>query len=792
MHNPFSYILILINIIASTTFLYSKESISGVIRDAKSKETLVGVNIVVQGSSTGTITDIDGHYSIDLPPGKYNLELYYIGYKSITEPVTISGDKTKKDFYLTAASKELDEVVVISKGLVQQKRELPFHVSVIDAKPLQAQSQPVTTLINQISGVRVREQGGMGSNCNIMLNGIGGKGVKVFVDEVPVYLLGAGFSLNTLSPNMIEHIEVYKGTIPVEFGSDALGGIINVVSRNRSTDYVDMSYSYGSWNTQIASLNARKKFGPDEKCFVKIDGLYNHSDNDYWMDDVEILIPDDPNHNTQTGSAQRFNDQFTSLLLRLQTGIRNIKWADELILIASYSYLYKEWQHGVWAEQVWGEPNTIQQSENASVSWKKAAKNNKWNIKIFAGYTYDKMHTVDTARKSYYWDQNYLTTINGGETGYYSNGTSPLITTQTWFSRESFNYSLNSNHTLNLTTLLTNDDLNVSNELLLQDEEDGEYPPQNLLKNYTGLALASELFEKKLKNTISAKHFYMQSSGVSLLYDNTLSDREDNNFSTFGYGDVIQYQFGHILTVNLGYEYTVRQPDNEEIFGNYITVVSNPSLNPETSHNVNFGTEFNTTENRFKAGASFFYRNTNNRIYLSAVSSTAAKYDNLYGTRTLGTEFHTEYRIIRGLKASINATYQDITLQKTTSESQLTSYIGERIPNTPYLFGNGQLIYSKEIKKLGNGRITMGYDFNYVHEFFLTWTKNGREETKDIIPTQALHNINLSWMAPRDRWSIGVECRNLTNAEAYDNFSVQLPGRSFYVKTRLLLDKNYN
>jgi len=136
----------------------------------------------------------------------------------------------------------------------------------------------------------------------------------------------------------------------------------------------------------------------------------------------------------------------------------------------------------------------------------------------------------------------------------------------------------------------------------------------------------------------------------------------------------------------------------------------------------------------------------------------------------------------------VNATYQDIILLETSPQSNIPNrYLDARIPNTPYLFGNGQLSYSWKVAILGEGRFSAGYDFNYVHEFFLSWAEDGRKETKDIIPTQMLHNLNLSWMAPKDRWSLGLECRNLTDAQAFDNFSVQRPGRSFFVKTRFFI-----
>lgn len=62
-----------------------------------------------------------------------------------------------------------------------------------------------------MSGVRIRQDGGMSSNVTIMLNGIGGKGVRIFIDDIPADLLGSGMAMNNLPINILDHIEVYKG-----------------------------------------------------------------------------------------------------------------------------------------------------------------------------------------------------------------------------------------------------------------------------------------------------------------------------------------------------------------------------------------------------------------------------------------------------------------------------------------------------------------------------------------------------------------------------------------------------
>lgn len=74
--------------------------------------------------------------------------------------------------------------------------------------------------------MKLRESGGVGSDMQLMLDGFSGKHVKVFIDGVPQEGVGSSFGLNNIPVNFADRIEVYKGVVPVGFGTDAIGGVI--------------------------------------------------------------------------------------------------------------------------------------------------------------------------------------------------------------------------------------------------------------------------------------------------------------------------------------------------------------------------------------------------------------------------------------------------------------------------------------------------------------------------------------------------------------------------------------
>ena len=755
---------------------------------------LTGVVAEIIGSDQKAVSDIDGIIKFKLESGfHYTVRLRYLGFESLEKKITIrQKSNTRFKLRMTESSTELSELTIVGESSEEALRKIPYKTETVNLSNIRSEPTPVVNVLGQLPGMRIRQNGGVGSEIDISINGIGGKGVKVFVDEIPVYLLGAGYSINNISPSIIENIEVYKGTIPVKFGSDALGGVINIKTRRKSADYLDLSYSYGSWNTHQTSVSANKRFGKNRQFNVGVEGFQTYSDNSYWMEDVEILDEELSRPGlpiAKRGRARRFNDTFDAKLGRVSIGARQLKWADEIQFFGSLSDVYREYQHGITSEDPWGDAFSEEESWSTAFTWKKFDKHERWGFTVSAGMIQNQSSFVDTTSKDYKWDASFVVRpFLAGESGLFGNGTTPVIHTDTYFARQSSNFAFSQQHSLNLTSLYTVDALTATNPALSQDNQDGLSEPQDLVKDYLGLAWESKLLKSRLHNTLSVKHYYQQSKAISVDQLGDIGALEDNSYSLLGYGDVVRFHASEAFVANLGYEYTIRQPDGEELFGNFITIIPNPDLSPEKSQNFNAGGEWTSKNRNVRIGGAFFYRNTTDKIFLVAGGNGRSQYQKLSEVEATGFELNADYKPVTDLKISLNGTYQDVIAKGLDLESGFSpNSIGEKIPNVPYFFYN--IISDYAISKLpfGQGKLRTRYSFNYVHSFLATWNQDAKGQAST--PDQTIHNLSAVWVAPENKWSLGVECRNLFDALAFDNFEVQKPGRSVYVKARFYLEK---
>jgi TonB-linked outer membrane protein, SusC/RagA family len=228
-------------IVKPSTFNARQAVITGTVRD-EAGNPLPGVSVIVKGTTTGSITDAQGKYSINAPDNAI-LVFTYIGYTKIELPV---GGKTLLNIQLTPDQTSLNELIVVGYG-TQKKETVTGSISQVKGTELVKSPQPnlSNALAGRFSGVVINNRGGEpgydGSSITIRGQATtGSNAVLVVVDGVPGQIGG----LERLDPNDIESVSVLKDASAAIYGNRAANGVILVTTKKGKTGKPTISYSF--------------------------------------------------------------------------------------------------------------------------------------------------------------------------------------------------------------------------------------------------------------------------------------------------------------------------------------------------------------------------------------------------------------------------------------------------------------------------------------------------------------------------------------------------------------------
>ncbi|GGM96949.1 TonB-dependent receptor [Dyadobacter beijingensis] len=758
-------------------------TVSGSVYNAENVP-LEGVTVAVKGLALGTKTENDGRFTLQFArPGTFTLVISSVGFKTVEEKVRVQAgsEAISPQIVLESTSIDFNEVTVRGKGEAQQLREQGFSVNAIDTRKIANTTIDLGQVLNRSTGIKMREQGGVGSDFEFSINGLSGKSVKLFLDGVPLDILGSAMNLNNIPVNLAQRIEVYKGVAPVELGSDALGGSVNIVTNKSLDNYLDVSHSYGSFRTHQSALTGQYVYKP-AGLVIKGSTFFNYSKNNYLMRGVEIW--DAEQYAYVLRDFRRFHDRYQSLMGQLEVGLVNKKWADVLFLGVGYTTYDKQVQTGVRQSIVYGGVLKDGTGKNVSLRYKKdSLLNNRLSIGLYGTYAYDEYVLSDTTLRKYSWDGSYVP--GNPETG-------SLRLTQVnrprIFVRFNGNYHLAENHDLNVNYTFDQ----VENQTYNRLTSSGDDMPGKLGKHIVGAAYQWRLFQN-WTNTFMGKYY-----GIAMnkrQYDYGLSKIVlMHNFQDyFGYGLASVYKLDDNSGVKASFEHTYRLQDVNEVYGDGYQVLNNMDLKPEASDNVNIGGFYGARSGRqdWFIEASAFYRSAKGFIYANQYDNNQLQYQNLSNVLVRGIDAEARYNYGNLFNAMLNVTYQhalDNTKYVNNSGSgAVSATYRNRIPNQPWLFGNLDLGLGKNLRNAQGARVQFTWSTQYTHWYYRSWEGFATANSLATIPKQLVHNVMLSYSMQKGRYNASLECRNLTNELVYDNFRLQKPGRAMFLKLRMFL-----
>lgn len=789
-------VFFLLLLFSRTAFSQHAALLSGKVLSVD-KEIVNFATVYFKGTSYGCTTNEQGIYHLRAPAGEYTLVVSAIGYETVEKKVWLTDGHRRKQPVIVMKPRvtELEEVVVLSSGVGRVKQSA-YNAIALDAKSLHNSTQDLATALTKIPGVKLRESGGVGSDMQFSLDGFTGKHIKVFIDGVPQEGVGSSFGLNNIPVNFAERIEVYRGVVPVGFGTDALGGVVNIVTGNKRKLFVDASYSYGSFNTHKSYVNFGQTFG--NGFLYEVNVFQNFSDNSYSVHTPVKDLGNGQIDNSKIERVKRFHDGYHNEAVIAKVGLAGKKFADRLVLGVAFSNSDKEIQTGVRQEIVFGQKRRKNHSWMPSLEYRKRDLFTKGlTLSLTANYNRNAAHNLDTATYIYNWRGERV--YNNGKLGEQSYQDARFAN-DNWNGTLTANYFISDRHSLVLNHVLTSFTRKTTSSVGVADNSAVAAAFDKVsVKNITGLSYRFN-FKERWNVSVFGKYYNQYSRGPRNASETGGFDYVEfsEQVDVFGYGAAGTYFPAPGLQAKASYEKAYRLPATDELFGDDDLELGAMGLRPEHSDNVNISLSYGKDFGRHSvyAEGGFIYRDTKDYIRRTINSYSGGLFYGLYENhgrvKTKGVNLEMRYAYSHWLSLGANFTHLSArdneryvgghTLQKSTTYKV-------RMPNTPYQFANGDVSFLVRRFLRKNNRLTLSYSNLYVHSFPLYWENHGNKNSKQKVPGQFSHDLSLIYSVKDGRYNFSLECKNITDERLYDNFSLEKAGRAFYGKFRFSFGK---
>jgi outer membrane receptor protein involved in Fe transport len=741
--------------------------------------------------------------SVEISPDTLNIH--------INKPVhTVLFKSNKSDDFMFA------EVRVVAKTEKKELETQGFAVAIIETKEASLRNLTTNELLDRAVGVRVRQNGGVGSRVEYNLNGMSGSAVGIFLDGIEISTYGSSFNLNNIPPAMIERIEVYKGVLPSHLTGDYVGGAINVVlKKDASQNNITAATSYGSFNTfqsDLSGIYRNKKNG----FTTRASGFYTYTDNSYtmWGKFSKFVHPDRTLERYYR--TKRFNDSYRSIGGRFEAGFTNVKWADQFFLGYNVSDTYNEIPHGTTMARPYVGRFAEYQAHVASLNYNK----NNFLIKgmalnVNAVRSYRSTYVQDTVGQVYNWDGNPRMLIRNGVEipvpaikGMGQQGEKSIteVNRKVTNMRSNLAYTLvpghriSINHKMETTARDDNDLLNPVNKDLVTTSD--------VMNNIVAANYEAQTFNNKLKTNLLAKYTFNRTiqTKPELVTENdvTVINRIQNKTvnNNKGYGITASYNVIPQMYIIGSTENSFVVPTEGQLYGDpENNILESPGLIPERNINYNLGIRYGTLtrgKHKLTLYGSAFWRNGRDKISLQAVENQivqgresdadieVTKYTNLGRTQSRGFEGEIIYIYDNRLNAVFNfSKFNTLFKQKYDTKGNPHDLYNLQLPNEPYFTINGSVQYRLNDKFQEKSILNLYYNTGYVAPFRTVWMDSEWFTT----PTQFSHDIGASYRFPNQKMVASIDFKNILNAEMYDNFGVQKPGRSISVKLNYTISK---
>jgi outer membrane receptor protein involved in Fe transport len=790
--------------------------VKGKVRDEKGG-VVSFVTIRVGETNIATFSESDGTFLLkDVPYGDQDIVITSVEITPKTLKVKVQKPIQEVNVVVTKTAQELNEVQIVHKTEKKQIETTGFAVAVIETKEASLRNLTTNELLDRSVGVRVRQNGGIGSRVEYNLNGMSGSAVGIFLDGIEISTYGSSFNLNNIPPAMIERIEVYKGVLPAHLSGDYVGGAINVVlKKDASQNNITAAAAYGSFNTFQADLSGiyRKK---ETGFTTRAAAFYTYTDNSYetWGKFSKFVHPDRTLERYYR--AKRFNNQYKSIGGRFEAGFTNVKWADQFFLSYNISDTYAEIPHGTTMARPYVGRFGEYKSHVVSLNYNK----NNFLVKgmalnVNAVRSYRTTYVQDTVGQVYNWDGRPRMLIRNGETipvpptpGLGQQGAKSIVEVNRQITnmRSNLGYTLFPGHRISINHKLETTDRDDKD--LLNPEKSEMATVSSVVSNIVAMNYEAQFLNDKLKTnllgkltsirTLQTRPEIVTQGGVNVI--NKVQNKTVNNNQ--GYGATISYNLISKLYIIGSTQNSYVAATESQLYGEpENNILENKGLVPEKNVNYNLGFRHGPLligKHKLTLYASGFWRNGFNKISQQAVEDViipgresdadiqVTKFVNISKTQSRGFEGEIIYVYDNKLNALFNfSKFNTLFKQEFDQKGRPHDLYNLQLPNEPFFTMNGSIQYRLNDKFQKKSILNLYYNTGYVAPFRTVWMDSPWFTT----PTQFYHDLGASYRFPSGKLVASFDVKNILNAEMYDNFGVQKPGRSISFKLNYTISK---
>jgi iron complex outermembrane receptor protein len=645
-----------------------------------------------------------------------------------------------------AADVSVDTVVVTAARVTETEARAPTSfVTVIDAAQHAEQVETVTDALAESVGVSVRRFGGLGAFSTLSIRGSSANQVQIYLDGIPLSRArNEAVNLADLPLDSLERIEVYRGTVPVSFGSGAIGGVVNLVTKAPSaTPTTEASASYGSFNTRkIVAAHSEQVRGVDLLAYV----TYLGSDGDFTFPDNDRRLNGDFSRIVE---HTRENNAFDSVDAVLKGGYSLAPgWRLEL---TSETFFKNQGVPGIGQNQ----SLTAALSDLRSLNYLRVRSSQLLDDALDVSGTlfgeYERTEFTDRKGELGTGAQerrDQTSVVGGNLTGTFAPAAQHLLGGFLELSHERFS-------PFNALAPSSDepDQTRLHSALALQDRA-------SFLADW--LLFVPTLRYEHLEDTTSATFSLSgEPSGPSQTHGRDL-------WSPAVGAELRPWEW---IAVKGNVGHFERAPDFSELFGNGGSVVGNSALRPESGINRDVGLVAAGALPGIASlhGEYVYFNNDVDDVIVFVESGThVAKPFNVSAARLRGHELSVDATSLGHLRVDANYTHQDA---ENRGSLFGVEYHGKQLPGRP-----ADELYAR--LEFFGPRGKLYYEFNFVGGNFLD-PKNFQS-----VPSRDIHSVGCALQAA-ERLTLSVEARNLTDNQISDVGGFPLPGRSFFGSAKI-------